>query len=131
MRIHWVAGLFAGSIVVHAVVVACNPAGNAAANGTTPTAVEVAEEPCDKTYEIQVPAGPLGPDAGTTRTLYFAEHHYPGKSKEEIAGHISHWTPITDSTKDVRPAAYIGGLNLQSAVYTRDEYAGAGCTEGT
>lgn len=44
---------------------------------------------------------------------------------------MSHWTPIDEPSTVLRPPSYAGGLNLQSAVYTRDGFAGAGCKEGT
>jgi hypothetical protein len=142
MKIQWAVSMLAGSIVVHAIVVACSPVRNAGADGSpagadgspgnaSGEAVQVADEPCDKTYPLQEPLPRPGTDAGNTVTEYYAEHAYPGKSKEEIAGHVTHWTQITDSNKDIRPPPYVGGLNLQSAVYTRDGYAGAGCDQGT
>ena len=66
----------------------------------------------------------------STRTVPFAEHAYPGKSKEEIAAHVTHWMVIEEGIEPSRGPAYNGGLHLQSAVFTRDGFAGAGCREG-
>lgn len=83
---------------------------------------EVAAEVCDKTYEVE--AGIGGP-----RPIFYSEHAYPGKTKFEIAAHVRHWTVITDPNKALRPTGY--ELNLQTALYTRDGFAGAGCEQGT
>jgi hypothetical protein len=136
MKVKWAVTMLAGSIVVHAIIVACNPVHNAVADpsasvASADTVVQVADEPCDKTYTQQGQPVIGAPTIPATTTVQFAEHAYSGKSKEEIAGHVTHWTEITDANKEGRPPSYAGGLNLQSAVYTRDGYAGAGCSPGT
>jgi hypothetical protein len=83
----------------------------------------IAEERCDKTYVT-------GPSA-MAGTAYYAEHPYPGKTKFEIAAHVTHWVPIVDPNRAACPLQYAGGLNAQTAVYARDGFAGAGCEAGT
>lgn len=134
MRSKTVLALVAGSILVHAAVAACTSGTGAHALAdpiATPGGVEVSAEACTKTYSQESPV-PRPGDAGTSaRSVPFAEHAYPGKSKFEIAAHVTHWTTIDDPTAVLRPPDYAGGLNLQSAVYARDGFAGAGCKEGT
>jgi hypothetical protein len=125
--------VLAGSVLVHAAVTACTSTSAPTASAqTTPPATataapaEVSPEPCSKTYQVTPPPGAPG---GAT-LVHYAEHAYPGKSKEEIAAHVTHWWTIDDPNSELRPNDYSGGLNLQSAVYTRDGFAGAGCIDG-
>lgn len=84
---------------------------------------EVAPETCDKSYTFDEPGGP-GP---TTTTVFYAEHAYPGKTRDEIAAHVRHWTAVTPQSR--RPAGY--EIEGQSVIFTRDGFAGAGCKQGS
>jgi hypothetical protein len=125
--------VLAGSVLVHAVVTACTSSSSpptASAQTTPPSAAaaEVSPETCSRSYEV--PAPPGSPPEVPATTVHFAEHAYPGKSKEEIAAHVTHWMVIEDGGAPSRAPDYNGGLTQQLAVYTRDGFAGAGCLEG-
>ena len=137
VQIKTILGLLCGSVVVHAVTIACRTsslnanAGDAAAESPAPAptaTAEISEELCNKTYEQPVPSLPGMSE--TTSTVTFAEHAYPGKSKFDIAAHVTTWSTIDDPKMSLRPESFRGGIDLQSAVYARDGFAGAGCRAG-
>jgi hypothetical protein len=133
MNYRLVVAALAGGALVHLALLACSSSSSsspptASADGPPTPDFEVSAEPCDKTYTIPVPPPPPGVDAGTTTTVPYAEHAYPGKSKEEIAAHVRHWTPIDPSFP--RPSGYT--IEQQGAIFTKDGFAGgAACRPGT
>ncbi len=129
-----VLGSLAGAALIHAVLLACS--GNQAANAGDPgsstdagatcnacapgtPAVQVDVETCNKSFQEP------GPGNQATTTEYYAEHAYPGLTKEYLAGHVTNWWSVTPSMPNVPPAGY--GLIQQQVVYVKDGVVGAGC----
>jgi hypothetical protein len=128
MNLKTIGALLAGSILVHAAVTACSSDSDSgtlrrAHADDSSTEPQVSPATCNATFEV-----PGGADAGPT-TVPYSEQAYPGKTKNEIAAHVSHWTTI-DNSDPLTPASYHGGLRLQSNVIVRDGFAGAACTQG-
>lgn len=119
-----VLGSLAGATLINAALAACS--GPTKANADE-AAVQVALESCDKTFQIQVPQF----DGGVSnQDVYYAEHAYPGISKEQLAGHVTNWNATTGNpTKDGTPSSY--ALRQQDAVYVKDGFVGVGCQQGT
>ena len=131
MQLKMVVAFFAGSVLVHAAVTACTSTSTPFASADPAAgATEVSAEPCNAEY--QMPPGPHDPTDAGTRTVRYSEHAYPGKTKFEIAAHVTHWMPIADNKELFGATApgYDDGLRLELGVSTRDGFAMAGCTEG-
>jgi hypothetical protein len=120
MNIKVVLGSLGGAVVLHAVIAACSNA-----NAQSEPSVQVVS--CDKTFQGPTVTNPDDPTA-TPTPLYYAEAAYPGLTANQIAGHVTNWTTVTPGMKNL-PSNYT--LDQQLAVYVRDGFAGAGCTQGT
>lgn len=123
MNIKTIGALLAGSIFVHAAVTACSSDDDASTNRPAhadDTAAVATPATCNATFPIAVG------DGGTISVPY-SEQAYPGKSKTEIAAHVTNWTVVDDPQS---PPDYQGGLRLATNLIVRDGYAAAACTSG-
>ncbi len=117
-------GSLAGAVLIHSVLAACTSNTNASAQSEP--SVQVVS--CDKTFALPGPPLPIqaGGDGGASiATIPYAEAAYPGLTANQIAGHVTNWRTVVASPNSPVPTGY--GLELQTALYVRDGFAGAGC----
>ena len=107
-----VLGSLGGAALIHVAVAACSNA-----NAQTAPSVQVVS--CNKTFPGPVSPGP----GGTSTPIYYAEAAYPGLTTNQLLGHVTNWSTVTKGFQV--PPGY--GVELQTAVYVRDGFVGAGC----
>jgi hypothetical protein len=122
-----VLGSIGGAALLHALLAACS---SASAQSAPSTQVDV--ESCDKTAEF--PATVPNPDGGLgnvpgSYTFYYAEAAFPGLTAAQLAGHVTNWNTVLPSASNVPPTGY--QLQLQTNVFVKDGFVGAGCSQGT
>jgi hypothetical protein len=117
-----VLGSLAGAALLHGLLSACSKSNGGVASADEAT-VQVAVEKCDKTYQYTPPPGPDSKPI----TEYYAEHAYPGLTKEQIAGHVTNWNAV--APPDFVPSTGYS-LTAQDVLYVKDGFVGANCAQG-
>ena len=118
-------GSLVGATLINAALAACASTNGANAQ-TAPTPVQVVTATCDKTFEVAGAPRPGGDGGLAMYTTYYAEAAFPGVSAQQLAGHVTNWN--TPAAGYPMPPGY--ALRQQDVIYTRDGFAGAGCSQG-
>jgi hypothetical protein len=108
-----VVGSLAGVAVLHAVLAAC--AGKATANADPSPSVEAVDEVCDKPLPIVMGTG-----------IGYAEHAYPGLTRDQVAGHVTVWDVVTSPEAVQIPSTGYDRI-LNTRTYVRDGFMGVNC----
>jgi hypothetical protein len=125
--------LVGGGLLDLAVVAACSSQRSTATadpvgSTTPPATIEVALESCNKSYQFQPPGPP--PESGAAQpqaqTFWYAEHAYPGRTKENLAGRVKNWVKVAD-LPPLTPLAQKYEWEPQFQVYIRDAMVAAPC----
>jgi hypothetical protein len=97
--------------------------------------IEVALESCNKSYELELPAPPSpspSPSASAAaqpaqaQTFWYAEHPYPRRTKEDLAGRVKNWVKVAD-LPPVTPLAQRYEWEPQFQLYIRDGMVAVPC----
>jgi hypothetical protein len=91
-------------------------------------ATEVALESCNKSYQFQLPASaaPPGATAPQPQTVWYAEHAYPKRTKEDLAGRVRNWVRLADASAASQLARQYEWAP-QFEIYLRDGMAAVPC----
>jgi hypothetical protein len=128
MNAKYVLGCFVGGALLDASVAACSQHSTTTADPPTASAIAVALESCSKSYQFQPPAPPPSSDRPPpqAQTFWYAEHAYPGRTKEDLAGRVKNWVNVGD-LPPVTPLAQQYEWEPQFQIYIRDGMVAVPC----
>jgi hypothetical protein len=127
----YVLGCLLRGVTFGLILAGCSRSSTATGSAETsaPT-TEFAMESCTRSVEVQLPAMPASsgePPAVHTRTLWYAEHAYPGRTKENLAGRVRNWVHVIDGPSSASPLAQKYEWEPQFELYLRDGVAAVPC----